>query len=371
MFSSRTFRSGSRFAGRHRASQAASARRITSVASSSAARAAVQAVRRAGVSRPGKYGVGYGKKRRTYKRGVRVGSRLRMAIKKVENEDKEMKYTSVSRLYADIIANGAGSWTRIVAAQPILRDVTDTTVLAQSNTSMYGTAAYNAVVTGDSILLNREGAEIYSKRLDLFFDVVFDGSSNIKTPYAYVRVWVIQAKHLASSTTPTWQLWQGESKAGEIAHAWNDKPTQWFDPRSNTNSSQKNQFKVLKKMLIKVKNPYINAVNHVYGNTVQAANGIAVPAGTAANPTGGPYTTGAAITTSATYPSDAGAKQFFRSIYLGKNCLSTKYASDASGDPSMGQVYVLAQGWSPYLSTFENVTVSLYGRMCYKEDPGC
>lgn len=367
---SRNYRTGSQNAGATFGRSSASSRRLKALGVSASKRKALVSLSR-GPGKGPQYGVGYGKRRKTYKR-LKVAPLLRRAIKKIENEDKEMKYTSVARHYADIAANTTGSWTRIVANQPILRDVTDTVVLAQSNIAMYGTSAYNQVVVGDSIILNREGSEIYSKRLDLFFDCVFDGNASaIKVPHAMVRVWVVQAKHLASSTTPTFQLWQGESKSGEISQAWTGKSTQWFDPRSASSSSQKNQFKVLKKMLIKVKNPYAQALNHVYGNTAQVANGIAVPAGTAVNPTGGPYTTGAAITTIPAFPDAAGAKQFFRSVYLGKNCLSTKFDGDASGSPSMGNVFVLAQAWSPFLNTYDNITMSLYGRMCYKEDPGC
>lgn len=320
--------------------------------------------------------VGYGKRRRTYrrlKRGhsmVKANSTFRKAVKMIENEDKEMKYTSVARLNADIIANAAGSWTRTLNDVDVSGDA-NSNITFPTTSCFLDANAWQKVVVGDSIVLNREGSEIYPKRIDFYCQATFQPSTTgIKVPYAMLRIWIVQAKHLASSTTPTWQLWQGEAKSGEIWKAYDGKPTQWFDPRSNSNSSQKNQFKVLKKMLIKIKNPYIGTDNAPYGDVAQSANGIAVPAGTAANPTGGPYTTGSAITTTLKYNNVTGVKQFFRSAYL-KSCSSVVFGSDTSGDPSMGQLYVMCQGWSPYANSVEGIDIDLFHRVCYKEDPGC
>jgi len=326
------------------------------------------------VKSPLKRGKGYGKLRKTYRKTKRIkaNSVFRRAVKMIENEDKEMKYTSVARLDADIPSTSTG-WRAIITADTVLAPDWGSNINLNSTALYVDAIANGKVVTGDSIVLNREGSEIYTKRIDLHFDATFRGaSSGLKPPYFHVRLWVVQAKHLASSTTPSFQLWQAESKAAEIWKGWDSKSTQWFDPRSNSNSSQKNQFKVLKKMLIKVKNPYVPTINTPWGDVNQVANGIAVPPGTAANPTGGAYTTGAAIETDLIYGSPAAVrKTFFRSIYLGKNCLSTVYASDTSGDPSMGNIYVMAQAWYPYSNSSYAPTLSIYARACYKEDPGC
>jgi len=306
---------------------------------------------------------GYGKRRRTYRKLkrhnvlVKANSTFRKAVKMIEAEDKEMKYTSVAHTEATIQANDDDSWTRIVAGSAVPRDTDDN--ITYSTIALYGDSAYRKVVTGDSIVKNREGAEIYTKRIDLHFDCAWDATSPVtgylQVPYFHIRVWIVQAKHLASTTTPTFQLWQAEAKSSEIWHSWGGKPIQFFDPRSNTNSTQRNQFKVLKKLLIKVKNPYYQSANMPY----------VITAGTLDAGTG-------TISSSLGYNAGTVKKQFFRSVNL-KNCVSTMFGSDTSGEPSMGNIFVMTEAWSPYnsLKNSSQPYFALYARACYKEDPGC
>ena len=275
---------------------------------------------------------------------------LRRKIKKVVNEDAELKVTSVQSYNADIIGNNAASWARLClitgvngndgekvilgsTARPALPLLTDTAPLNRQ------------VVVGDSILKQREGSEIYPKRVDLFILSNFLSSSTyLKPKKMHVRVWIVQSRpHADPTAVPAWNMWFAESAAAQLIPNYHDKTLTWFDPRKQQGVTGASNFRVIAKRLYKFTNKQVPWTNMPFD--------LAQPM----------FST----------PSNNIGR--FKSITL-KKCPVVKFASDTSGEPSQGSLWIMVQAWHPdaeLTANYQMGSISIYERLAYKEDPGC
>jgi len=303
--------------------------------------------------------------KRTYPRSVRVGPLFRKKVKKVVNEDSENKYSSVDSYRADIVvADGkSGHWHNYFGNTAV-KGIRDATVVVNStdtgtpNSAQVFSAdtADRTVLLGDYNVAQREGAEIYPQRLDLFITPSFPRGVTVPNPkWVKVRIWVVQAKRSTISTDrPTWNMWQPESKSGEISYEWTKKTPGFFDNRISVFTPGKDKFRVLKKIVYKFKNRTLMST-HSLNDWISNVDG-----GSSINPTSLP-------------PADQ--CDYFKTINL-KTCQSVRYRdTDATGasTPDNGNLFLMCQMWSDIASSanWAAVAVSVFGRTVWKEDPAC
>jgi len=279
-----------------------------------------------------------------------VPKKLEKQIRKVICKDGELKGTSFESYYADIVANGANSWTRELNGSTVyscMAEIKDHIILGKSGSAasaqLQDAVASKKIVAGDSQLKNREGGVIYPKRLDLMFTVNF-GSSNtyFKCDWVKIRVWVVQQKaNTASTAVPAFNMWMSESAANEVSIPWSGKALDWFDPRKKQGASGASQFKVLKKIVYTVKADSTNKyVNMPFSDTTPL------------------------------FGATADFTVHFKSIDLSK-AGAVKYTSDTSGDPDTGNVYLMIGAWNSIHTNGRTNTLPLlhcYSRLMYVEN---